>query len=40
MAMFEGGRDCLGNYDAHQTNDPIKFIVNPSESKLWRNLGV
>lgn len=40
MAMFEGGRDCLGKYGAHQSNDPIKFIVNPFESKLWRNLGV
>ena len=39
MAMFEGGRDCLGEFDAHQQNDPIKFIVNPLESKLWRNLG-
>ena len=38
--MFEGGKDCLGKFEAHKKNDPIKFIVNPSTSKLWKPMGV
>lgn len=38
--MFEGGRDCLGKYEAHKKNDPIKFIVNPETSNLWKKMGV
>ena len=36
--MFAGGRDVLGHYTSEARNDPLKFIVSPANSKLWKQI--
>ena len=40
FAQFEAGRDAVGNYTYFEISLPLKFIVNPMETRLYSHFGV